>query len=442
MRNQSVRRILSVAVVASTLIMWNGVASASTASPLSRVHASIGAERPSVSSPKAVTHLNSGWIEATDAFGDAPYADGPVTYGPDQLPTLFAAEMPSNQGSLVIKYPAGQRFTAGVVYQTSPGSQDSLDAGLGGVECNPSTDSSVSAAFVFDQVTYDPSGTISSFAVQFVCEGSVGAVFMAGALAFGVAPTTPHQGYYNYESDGLISGFGNDNYLTYLGDLSATPLNQPIVGMAQTADGGGYWLVASDGGIFAYGDAGFYGSAGNIALNLPIVGMAATPDGKGYWLVASDGGIFAYGDAAFYGSMGGSHLNRPIVGMAASPAGGYWLVASDGGIFAFGNAPFYGSTGNISLNRPVVGMTVTPNGLGYWFVASDGGIFAYGDAGFHGSTGNISLNQPIVGMATNSSGSGYWLTAVDGGIFGFNVPYYGSLPGAGISVSDVVGISV
>ena len=37
-------------------------------------------------------------------------------------------------------------------------------------------------------------------------------------------------------------------------------------------------------------------------LNKPIVGMAATPDGKGYWLVASDGGIFTFGDAAFYGS--------------------------------------------------------------------------------------------------------------------------------------------
>ena len=30
--------------------------------------------------------------------------------------------------------------------------------------------------------------------------------------------------------------------------------------------------------------------------------MAATPDGKGYWLVAKDGGIFAFGDAHFYGS--------------------------------------------------------------------------------------------------------------------------------------------
>ena len=38
----------------------------------------------------------------------------------------------------------------------------------------------------------------------------------------------------------------------------------------------GYWLVASDGGVFNYGDAGFFGSAGALPLNKPIVGMAAS----------------------------------------------------------------------------------------------------------------------------------------------------------------------
>ena len=74
--------------------------------------------------------------------------------------------------------------------------------------------------------------------------------------------------------------------------------------MASTHDGGGYWLVASDGGIFSYGDASFHGSSGGIHLNQPVVGMAPTADGGGYWLVASDGGIFNYGDAPFHGSAG------------------------------------------------------------------------------------------------------------------------------------------
>ena len=56
----------------------------------------------------------------------------------------------------------------------------------------------------------------------------------------------------------------------------------------------------------------FHGDRGKA----PIVGMAATPDGKDYRLIASDGGIFTFGDAGYYGSQGGKPLNQPIVGMA------------------------------------------------------------------------------------------------------------------------------
>ena len=147
--------------------------------------------------------------------------------------------------------------------------------------------------------------------------------------------------------------------------------------------------MASDGGLFAFGDAGFYGSMGGLPLTQPVVGIAATPDGRGYWEVASDGGIFAFGDAHFYGSTGGpststarswpwpppptaratgwwpptaasspsvtptstarwavSTLNQPIVGMAANGSRGYWLVAADGASSPSAT-PFYGSTGNL-----------------------------------------------------------------------------------------------
>ena len=209
---------------------------------------------------------------------------------------------------------------------------------------------------------------------------------------------------------------------------SAGPSTPSGMGMAATPDGKGYWLVASDGGIFTYGDAGFFGSAGAIHLAKPIVGMASTPDGKGYWLVASDGGIFTYGDAGFYGSAGAIHLAKPIVGMASTPDGkGYWLVASDGGIFTYGDAGFFGSAGAIHLAKPIVGMAATPDGKGYWLVASDGGIFTYGDAGFFGSAGAIHLAKPIVGMAATPDGKGYWLVASDGGIFTYgDAGFFGS----------------
>jgi hypothetical protein len=182
----------------------------------------------------------------------------------------------------------------------------------------------------------------------------------------------------------------------------------------------GYWMVASDGGVFSYGDARFFGSTGAIRLNQPIVGMAGTPSGGGYWMVATDGGIFSFGDARFFGSTGNMKLNKPIVGMAPTPSGnGYWLVATDGGIFSFGDARFFGSTGAIRLNQPIVGMAATPSGNGYRLVASDGGIFSFGDARFFGSTGALTLARPITGIATTESGDGYWMVAADGGVFSF-----------------------
>ncbi len=195
------------------------------------------------------------------------------------------------------------------------------------------------------------------------------------------------------------------------GAPTAGHLNQPVVGMAATPDGGGYWLVAADGGVFSFGDARFYGSEGGAQLNQPVVGMAATPDGGAYWLVAADGGVFSFGDARFSGSEGGAQLNQPVVGMAANPSGGYWLVAADGGVFSFGNAPFYGSEGGSPLGEPVVGMAADPSGGGYWMVADDGGVFSFGAARFYGSDGGSLPSEPIVGLAPTADGSGYWLAS-------------------------------
>ena len=253
--------------------------------------------------------------------------------------------------------------------------------------------------------------------------------WLAVTVGYGAPPvegvTAPSKGYWLGASDGGIFGFGD---ATFFGSTGALPLNKPIVGMAATMSGKGYWEVASDGGVFNFGDARFFGSTGAIILNKAIVGLAATPSGKGYWLVASDGGIFGFGDAVFFGSTGALTLNKPIVGMAATPSGkGYWLVASDGGIFGFGDAGFHGSTGGITLAEPIVGMASSPSGKGYWLVASDGGIFAFGDAKFLGSTGALTLNQPMVAMAASPTGLGYWLVASDGGIFNFgDAAFFGS----------------
>jgi hypothetical protein len=108
-----------------------------------------------------------------------------------------------------------------------------------------------------------------------------------------------------------------------------------------------------------------------VTPNAPIVGIAATPDGGGYWLVSSNGAVFAFGDARFFGSMGGTTLNAPIVGIAATPnGGGYWLAAADGGIFTFGNAPYEGSAAGTGLEYPIGAIAATPDGGGYWLIPS------------------------------------------------------------------------
>jgi hypothetical protein len=94
-----------------------------------------------------------------------------------------------------------------------------------------------------------------------------------------------------------------------------------------------------------------------MALNRPIVGMAATPSGRGYWLVASDGGIFAFGDAGFFGSPAGS-TTATIIGIApTSRRDGYWLVGTNGIVYNFGAAPDLGGLSG-TANQPIVGIAV------------------------------------------------------------------------------------
>ena len=239
-------------------------------------------------------------------------------------------------------------------------------------------------------------------------------------LAASVLPSARAEG----GGDPTVLSFGS---ATFAGSTEGARLAQPLVGMA-AAPGGGYWLVASDGGLFSYGGAPFHGSMGGTRLNQPIVGMAAHPGGRGYWMVARDGGIFSFGGAPFYGSTGGIRLNQPVVGMAPTPdGGGYWLVARDGGIFAFGNARFHGSMGGASLNQPVTGMASTADGGGYWLVAADGGLFAFGNAPFHGSAAPARPHRPVTSMARAATGNGYWLASADGGLFAFgDAGFHGS----------------
>jgi hypothetical protein len=269
--------------------------------------------------------------------------------------------------------------------------------------------------------------------------GLLGAVLLTVGLLVAYEPLSASRPTSLYElvtSNGQLYTFGA---APSFAPRPAPKLDGSVVAVADTPDGGGYWMATDAGAVYAFGNAHFFGSHTG-ATDGPVVGMAVTHDGGGYWLVTARGAVYSFGDAVMRGSMENQPLTHSIVGIAVTHnGGGYWLVASDGGIFTFGDAPFMGSMGGKHLNRPVVGMAPTDDGAGYWLVASDGGIFTFGDAVFRGSMGGRSLAEPVVGMAASPGAGGYWLVASDGGIFSFDAPFYGSMGGS-LASGHVVGM--
>jgi hypothetical protein len=187
------------------------------------------------------------------------------------------------------------------------------------------------------------------------------------------------------------------------------------VGMTASPSGHGYWLVASDGGIFAFGDAAFHGSTGAIQLNKPIVGMAATPSGDGYWLVASDGGIFAFGDAPFRGSTGALHLTSAVVGMAAGPP----------------LDPYAAGATGYDISWPQCGGSYPGGPIGLGIIgANDGKAFTQNpclasEAAWAGQPAAIymNLNSPPTGSTQALSGPAGTCVVTDTGCLAYNYGY-------------------
>jgi hypothetical protein len=259
-------------------------------------------------------------------------------------------------------------------------------------------------------------------------------------------PVTAH-GYWLVGSDGGIFSFGAAQFQ---GSEGGTKLQRPVVGITPTADRGGYWLVASDGGIFSFGDTSFYGSipgiglgpAGSSApkkLNAPIVGMVPTSDGRGYFMVASDGGIFGFGDANFEGSCPsiGGCSGAAVAVIPDASGNGYWLFTATGHVYAFGNAVDYGQPGPQFV--PVTAAARTADGGGYWILFSNGVVVPYGDAAAYGGpAGLVGGSNPATSIFATSDGEGYWVATGNGSVYNYgDAPYDGSEAGTHLNGSIV-----
>ncbi len=257
---------------------------------------------------------------------------------------------------------------------------------------------------------------------------------------------TPTHGYWLVGSDGGIFNFGSANFYGSTGSLK---LQRPVVGIVPTKDDGGYWLDASDGGVFSYGDTQFYGSIPGLglhpagsglpdSLNAPIVGMVPSSDDGGYFMVASDGGVFAFGDAHFAGSCPGigGCSGAAVAVMPDASGNGYWLVTQTGSVYTFGDAPNYGEPGHGTVTSAVA----TPDGKGYWILLSNGEVFAYGDAANLGSpaASNFNALDAATAIFATSDGGGYWVSSALGAVFNYgDAPSDGGMSGTHLNGSII-----
>jgi hypothetical protein len=244
-----------------------------------------------------------------------------------------------------------------------------------------------------------------------------GARFFGSLPSIGVVPNAPivamadtpdHGGYWLFAADGGVFAFGDAQFYGsvpgVLGPEHRT-LNEPIVAGEAMPNGEGYRLFAADGGVFDFGDAGFVGSLpcsapgspGGLCITLhePIESAVSDPLGEGYWLVGADGGVFALGDAPFYGSLGAQSIASTIVAMASTTdGGGYWVFGADGSVTTYGDAVSYGSMlGNVPADAPVVYGASTTSDHGYWLFGRNGGVYAFGSAPFDGSLQSIDVSS-------------------------------------------------
>jgi hypothetical protein len=87
-----------------------------------------------------------------------------------------------------------------------------------------------------------------------------------------------------------------------------------------SSSGRGYVLVGADGGAFIFGKGvTFKGSLPGEGIKVSdIVGIALTPDNGGYYMAASTGSVFGFGDAKPWPVPLGLSANLPVVAIAGT----------------------------------------------------------------------------------------------------------------------------
>ena len=204
-------------------------------------------------------------------------------------------------------------------------------------------------------------------------------------------------------------------------------------------------MVGRDGGVFAFGDAGFVGSLPGLNVHVNnIVGAVPTSDGKGYWMVGRDGGVFAFGDAGFVGSLPGLNVHVNNIVAVVPTADGQGLL--DGRVRRRGVrlrrrrlrglAPRASTSTSTASWEPCPRRRARATG---WSGPTAGCSPSATPASWARCLASTSTSPTSVGVVATSDNQGYWMVGNDGGVFAFgDAAFLGSIPNLGLHVSNIV----
>jgi hypothetical protein len=270
-----------------------------------------------------------------------------------------------------------------------------------------------------------------------------------GGTPPGGTPPSGH-GYWLVGDDGGVFAFGDARYYGSTGNMVTKVRNlvvslAVVAGIATTPDDGGYWLVTVNGGIFPFGDATYFGSLQDIGvLDAEVPAIVPTADGRGYFVISWQGGVYAFGDARFEGTCG--TLARCGQGLSAlvpdATGKGYWLVLSTCKVLALGDAPSipardcqaYAAESKVPVRTAVR----TPDGRGYWVLLDNGAVYPEGDAVALGSwkapASTNAKQDPAEMIVPTRDGRGAWVVLQKGAVKAYgDAPALGDLAGQKLS---------
>lgn len=221
------------------------------------------------------------------------------------------------------------------------------------------------------------------------------------------------------------------------GSLVGASTPPHAIAIAIRQNGTGYYLLAPNGTVYAYGEASNAGNGvpgGTQAVSIAVKPSAVQPAGRGYWILAENGKVGAH-HATHHGDLGSAKVEA--VSIVATPdGGGYWILTASGSVHKFGNAALFGDA-SANSRQVHVGMAATPDGKGYWILATDGSVSRFGNAGNFGP--GLSTGATARAIAALPDGRGYWILTKSGEVHAFGTAPVigGALPG-GAAVGIVV----